>query len=289
MKKDIQKYNFKEGLPQELEVVEMNQLFKSDGEKLTSTHRTEFYQKLWFQKGTPTHLVDFNPIKIEPHTIVFLNKNMVQRFDNKDDSDGKGILFTDVFFCKTEIDTTFLRSTILFNDLFSIPTIHIPHMESIFATFFEQMQAESNNPNDEYQADILRNYLRNLLLISERERQKQGFTKVKTGLDLDYTMLFKNLLEEKFQEEKLVNYYATQINITQKRLNQATSKTLGKTPKQIIDEKIMLEAKRLLAHTNESVKEIGFTLGFEESTNFIKYFRKHADTTPIEFREFFNP
>jgi len=49
----------------------------------------------------------------------------------------------------------------------------------------------------------------------------------------------------------------------------------------------MLEAKRLLAHTNESVKEIGYNLGFDEPTNFIKYFRKHSNSTPIEFREQF--
>ncbi|WP_459640649.1 helix-turn-helix domain-containing protein [Flavobacterium sp. CGRL2] len=60
---------------------------------------------------------------------------------------------------------------------------------------------------------------------------------------------------------------------------------LGKTPKEIIDDRVMLEAKRLLAHTNENVKEISYELGFEEPTNFIKYFRKHSNSTPVEFRE----
>ena len=47
----------------------------------------------------------------------------------------------------------------------------------------------------------------------------------------------------------------------------------------------MLEAKRILAHTTESVKEIGYDLGFDEPTNFIKYFKKHSKFTPTEFRE----
>jgi AraC family transcriptional regulator, transcriptional activator of pobA len=68
-------------------------------------------------------------------------------------------------------------------------------------------------------------------------------------------------------------------------LNQATTKVLGKSPKEIIDNRILLEAKRLLAHTNENVKEIAYTLGFEEPTNFIKYFKKHSTFTPTEFRE----
>jgi AraC family transcriptional regulator, transcriptional activator of pobA len=60
---------------------------------------------------------------------------------------------------------------------------------------------------------------------------------------------------------------------------------LGKTPKEIIDDRILLEAKRILAHTTESIKEISYYLGFEEPTNFIKYFKKHASVTPTEFRE----
>jgi len=68
-------------------------------------------------------------------------------------------------------------------------------------------------------------------------------------------------------------------------LNQATSKVLDKSPKELIDDRILLEAKRLLVYGNKSIKEIAFQLGFEEPTNFIKYFRKHIDKTPMEFRE----
>jgi AraC-like DNA-binding protein len=89
-------------------------------------------------------------------------------------------------------------------------------------------------------------------------------------------------------EQKYPNYYAKRMCITHKRLNQATTMVLGKTPKEIIDNRILLAAKPLLAHTSENVKEIAFDLGFEEPTNFIKYFRKHNKYTPIEFREISN-
>ncbi|MNL40944.1 DNA-binding transcriptional regulator AraC [compost metagenome] len=55
----------------------------------------------------------------------------------------------------------------------------------------------------------------------------------------------------------------------------------------MIDQRVMLEAKRLLVHTHESIKEIGFALGFEEPTNFVKYFRKHSGLTPVAFRDKF--
>ena len=75
------------------------------------------------------------------------------------------------------------------------------------------------------------------------------------------------------------------MNVSEKRLTNATARTFGKSPKTIIDERVTLEAKRLLIHTNLSIKEVGYDLGFEEPTNFIKYFRKHNNKTPIEFRE----
>lgn len=150
------------------------------------------------------------------------------------------------------------------------------------------METELKNNKDPFQSDILHNLLHNLLMLSERERRQQDFTEIKKGADLDYVVLFKDLLEDQFKKQKQVNSYSGQLSVTEKRLNQATSKVLGKTPKQMIDERVMLEAKRLLAHTNESIKEIGFALGFDEPTNFIKYFKKHHKSTPVEFRESLN-
>lgn len=285
MTTDIIKYDFKTGLPQEFEIVDINKLYKEFKETLTTTHRTGFYHIIWFQQGSPTHLVDFNPIKIKPNTLLFLSKDTVQRFDNKTKFEGKAILFTDSFFCKTETDTKFLRNSILFNDLFSVSQIQVEKQSKLFTELLQQMMEELKNTKDNSQADILKNLLHNFLLHSERERRKQNFTEIKKGADLDYVMLFKDLLEIGYKSQKQVNYYAKEIIITEKRLNQATTKVLGKSPKQLIDDRIMLEAKRILAHTTESLKEIGYRLGFEEPTNFIKYFKKHSKLTPTEFRE----
>ena len=287
MKSDIKKYSFKQGLPQEFELVGIGQLYNNHSDSLTTPHRAGFYHILWFQKGSPTHLVDFNLVEIKPNTILFLNKDTVQRFDKKGGFDGKAILFTDGFFCNTEADIKYLRSSILFNDLFSVSQIQMSKTASLFAHLFQLMEIELENEKDISQPHILKNLLHNFLLLSERERRKQNFTEIKKSADLDYVMLFKDLLESNYHKLKQVSNYAKIISVTEKRLNQATSKILGKSPKQMIDERVMLEAKRLLAHTNESVKEIGFELGFDEPTNFIKYFRKHSNSTPVEFREQF--
>ena len=288
MTSDIKKYSFKPGLPQEFEIVGIGQLYREFSDSLTTPYRTGFYHVLWFQQGSPTHLVDFKPVKTKPDSILFLPKDSVQRFDPEGNFDGKAILFTDSFFCKTVQDTKFLRSTILFNDLFSVSQIQLSKSGKVISDLFQEMENELKNNQDPFQSDILHNLLHNLLMLSERERRQQDFTEIKKGADLDYVVLFRDLLEVQFKEQKQVNSYSGQLSVTVKRLNQATSKVLGKTPKQMIDERVMLEAKRLLAHTNESIKEIGFALGFEEPTNFIKYFKKNHNSTPVEFRESLN-
>jgi AraC family transcriptional regulator, transcriptional activator of pobA len=285
MKRKLKKYDFKKGLPQEFEILDITSTFEVYKDILTTTHRAGFYHIIWFQQGSPTHLVDFTPIKIKPNTLLFLNKDIVQRFDNNTKFGGKAIIFTDSFFCKTEADTRFLRNSVLFNDLFAVSRIQLQQGSEIFANLLKQMTEELQKNNDNLQSGILHNLLHNFLLFSEREKRKQKVTEVKKGADLDYVMLFKDLLEEHYKAQKQVYFYSGQITITEKRLNQATSNVLGKSPKELIDHRILLEAKRMLAHTSESVKEIAYQLGFEEPTNFIKYFKKHTVQTPTEFRD----
>ncbi len=282
---DIKKYDFKSGLSQEFEILDLSILYTKAKSILTNPHRSGFYHIIWFQDCNVTHLVDFNQITIKPHSLLFLSKDIVHRFDDKEQLKGKIILFTDTFFCKTEADIRFLRKSILFNDLLSVSQIQIENQSELFKSLVQLMETELQMVTDDLQAAILQNFLHNFLLLSERELRNQNFTKIKKGADLDYVVLFKDLLEVNYKNQKQVNYFAKQIIISEKRLNQATTKVLGKSPKELIDERVLLEAKRILAHTTESVKEIAYQLGFEEPTNFIKYFKKHSSITPTEFRE----
>jgi AraC-like DNA-binding protein len=285
MTRDIKKYNFKTGLPQEFEIVDLSELYTKSKHIVTQLHRSGFYHIIWFQECQVTHLVDFKPIKIKPNSLLFLNKDVVHRFDDKEKIKGKVLLFTDGFFCKTESDTKFLRQSVLFNDLWEVSPIEIPKQSTHFNALLQLMVGEIRVSNDEFQSTILQNLLHNFLLFAQREKLKQNVTKINKSAHVDYVMLFKDLLEINFKTEKQVAFYAKKIIITEKRLNHATTKIVGKTPKEIIDDRILLEAKRVLAHTNESIKEVAYQLGFEEPTNFIKYFKKHVSVTPTEFRE----
>jgi AraC family transcriptional activator of pobA len=285
MHENIKKYKFENSHSLEIEVIDLVELIKSSKDKIYIPHRTNFYHIFLFENCNPTHNIDFKGIQIKPNSLLFINKDSVHMFDAKEKYRGKLLVFTDEFFCKSEADRTFLHSTILFNDLISDASIQLEASNREFAQLFENIRNELKEEVDKNQSDILRNLLHNLLLLAERVKRKSGFQEIKKGADLDYTILFKDLLSENFSKLKTVSSYAKLIQVSEKRLTQATTKVLGKTPKEMMDEKVMLEAKRLLTYTNKSIREIGYILGFDEPTNFTKYFRKHSTKTPVEFRE----
>ncbi|MCX6265982.1 MAG: helix-turn-helix domain-containing protein [Bacteroidetes bacterium] len=281
----IKKLNFKRNADLQIEVVPLQTLTTVSKDHLIVPHRTNFYHIFLFENCQPTHFVDFDPIKVEPYTLLFIDKDRVHQFDQLLNYEGRILIFTDAFFCTSESDTRFLRSSILFNDLAGKPTIKLNKTD--FETFIhicESIRDELLLPTDNSKHILLKNLLHNFLLLCEREKRKQGYTELKKGADLDYTLLFRDLLESNFTKLKSVNDYAKIICISEKRLGQATAKVLGKSPKEIITDRILLEAKRLLVHTNLSIKELGQELGFEDPAYFVRYFKKNTETTPVEFR-----
>ncbi|QHV94242.1 AraC family transcriptional regulator [Spirosoma endbachense] len=287
MPESIKTYDFKPGLSAEIELAAISAIFQQHQLNIIKPHRTDFYHIFWFTQGTPVHTVDFIPITLKPSTLLFINKNRVHFFDQTGNYDGWVLLFTDAFFARNTQDAQFLRNTILFHDLLEIPTIQLDEAQTDLTIIFQQMQHELAEPNDPVHASVLQNLVHNLLLLADRERRRQGFTEIKKGPDLDHTLHFTELMEKQFIRLRSVNQYAQQIGITERRLQQAIAKSVGKTPKQLIEERVLLEAKRLLVHTNQSIKEIGFMLGFDEPSNFSRFFRQQIGQTPAEFRKSF--
>jgi AraC family transcriptional regulator, transcriptional activator of pobA len=272
-------------MPLELEVIAIKDLYSKNRSQMTIPHRADFYHIIWIEKGKPTHLVDFNPVKLSKNTILFINKSKVHLFDPAETFDGKIILFTDRFFCKTQEHIDFLKSTILFNDLLETSPVRLDGIKEELSMLLRLINDELSNGSGPMQHDILQNYLHNFLLLCDREKRKRGFTEIPKGPDKDYAILFVNLVNDHFTNVKSVQGFAEMIHVSEKRLSRATSQVLGKSPKEVINDRVVLEVKRLLVHTNQPIKEIGFSLGFNEPTNFIKYFRQRTGQTPSEFRQ----
>ncbi len=95
---------------------------------------------------------------------------------------------------------------------------------------------------------------------------------------------FFAILERDCLTTRHVTHYAKAAGFSARRLGELLYAHTGRSTKQVIDERVVLEHKRLLAHTELSVKELAERTGFPEPTNLIKFFRHHTGTTPLEFR-----
>ncbi len=284
MSETIKQYVFKEGLPLEFEMVSLENVVSETG-KMSSPHRADFYQIVWVKEGTYVHYIDFMPVTLQPNSALFIGKDKVHFFDLSKNFSAVAILFTDNFFSHSHNDLNYLQSTVLFNAFSEVTILNVDESKNVFSQLVLDMEHELKHDQDDNKGRILKNQLHNFLLFSERELKEKGYSGIKTGPDLDTVLAFRNLLEKEFKQNKVVSNYAANINVSEKKLNKSTAQILGKTPKQIIDERVLLESKRLLVHTSKNVKEIGYELGFEDSSNFINYFKKHVGKTPSEFKQ----
>ena len=248
-------------------------------------HRTNFNQLFYFHKAKGIHTVDFEDITLADNSLLFAPKDTVHRFDDKAEVSGVLLLFTDNFFCSNSQDSILLRNCVLHSNITQSTLIHIPEQNTVFDNVFGQIYREFDNEKDSVQADILRNYIRLLLLHFIREQISLPiFRNQSDNQDLELVRAFEYMLEQHYNSSPQVAYYCQSLNVTEKRLQTATRNILDQSPKEIIKDRIVLEAKRLLVYSSDSVKEISFRLGFDEPTNFTKFFKKSTGKSPMDFR-----
>lgn len=266
------------------EIIPIDHHAAKSKKNLSAPHRASFYCILRIREGSIIHHVDFTPVRISGVSFLFIGRDAVQFFDQVNAFKAEVLLFTDSFFCRHESDHIFLKSSLLFNPFLHnnrvVPIVALKEMSMLWS----QMQEEWKNPKTRFKQEVLQNYLHNLLLIAGREREQGELPVMKADLQKDYVLSFMDLLEMHFREQQPISFYAGYLAITNKVLNNAVKKVRGTTPKQVITDRLVLEAKRLLVYSADNIKSIAFMLGFDEPTNFVKFFKTNTGITPAAFR-----
>ena len=170
MNKFIPKYHFRKGLRHECEVIDLEHFCANNRKIILKPHRTNFNQLFYFHKAKGIHTVDFEDITLADNSLLFAPKDTVHRFDDKAEVSGVLLLFTDSFFCSNSQDSILLRNCVLHSNITQSTLIHIPEQNTVFDNIFGQIYREFDNEKDSVQADILRNYIRLLLLHFIREQ-----------------------------------------------------------------------------------------------------------------------
>ena len=244
-------------------------------------HRLMFYALLYIAKGNGHHFVDFKDYPFEDGAVITIAKGQVHSFKRNLDNEGFILLFTEAFLDKSLLTSGLMQQFSIYNyQLTKSPVIHLPaEQNGYFFSFINNIYDEFLI-NDFATEEIVRSQLKILLLRLERYRQSYDRLEVRPEF-----LNFQALLNEHLFASRKVSFYAQRLYMTPRKLNEITHEAVQLPAKKYINTTFVMEIKRLLANTNLSIKEIAYRTGFAEPTNFVKFFRKHADQTPAHFRK----
>ena len=288
MKEEIPSIKFKQTNNKNFgfEIVPINKIanIKQPGEhNPQKPHRLKFYNLLFFTKGNGRHFIDFKWYSVKKNTLVYLSKEAVHAFDFSTNLEGYCIIFTEAFFASCFPNFTFDFVLRLFNSQLFSPILYIPK-ESNFVKYLNLTLKELKTQQTFNQIHIIKSLL--TILISKAENIKQNTGKNLINCSkLDVFQNYKLLIQRHHSENRNANFYASKLGITYKHLNTICKELINKTAKNIIDDFIILQAKRKLINTSIKSSQLGYELGFEDPTNFTKYFKNQTGLSPKSFKK----
>lgn len=149
-----------------------------------------------------------------------------------------------------------------------------------------QMFQDEFETSDHIQGEMMQVLLKRLIIITTRLAREQYITeKELSGDKLDTLRKYNLLVETHYRTKHQVKFYAEMLNKSPKTLSNLFALYNHKSPLLVIQERILLEAKRLLFYTEKSSKEIAYLLGFEDANHFSKFFKKHTSLSPTDFKK----
>jgi len=248
-------------------------------------HRHNFYEFFVFSDGGGIHELDFNDHKIKANSLHFVSPTQVHKL-KANQSKGFVLCFTSDIISLRNKNESF-KSYFPFYDFNSyLPYLQVP--KKIFEEIFLLVNSiyELFISDHPFKLDMIRSYLNIILLkvkffFLEHAKKDENKNTSHDGRVNDFIAL----IDKHYSDQLSVQQYSDKLNLSPNYLNALCKKETGKTAIQLIHERILLEARRLLYSTNLSVKEVSFTLNFEDVAYFNRFFKKNMALTPLEYRQ----
>ncbi|WP_416971916.1 AraC family transcriptional regulator [Streptomyces sp. 4F14] len=244
-----------------------------------AVHRVDFHTLTLITGGSGEHAVDFVTYPCRPGTLLWIRPGQVQRFTAPGTTAGTHLLFTPSF------PPPFSGAERLVNQWYGPVCRQLgtgPHYTAL-ATLLAQLRTEYDSTAHPVSTEILQLLLATALLHLDRLPHPDHGTDPAAGGET-YAR-FRAELEHSYATTRRAADYAQRLGYTVKTLTRACAAATGQPVKHVIDARVTLEARRLLAHTDEPVSTIARRLGFPEPTNFGKFFTRRTGVTPGAFRE----
>ncbi|MCV9928599.1 AraC family transcriptional regulator [Flavobacterium sp. LS1R49] len=246
-------------------------------------HKHDFYMLFFVEEGSGFHSIDFTQHTVGDNQIYFIRPGQVHNWSLNINTTGFQLMLS------PDIIT-------IFSNLSQLPFFEqsVPSCLSLIKDEFLELkehlqEIELGLPqNDLLTKEIVLLRLHLLFKLVQKDYLKQ-FPEYEFSVRPEKVIKkFNALIEDNFHVESSVNFYANKLSITPNYLNILSQKHLKIPASDVIKERTILEAKRLLTSTDLSIKEIAYQLGFNDNGYFSKVFKKYAGKTPGDFKESYN-
>ncbi|MBF4485378.1 MULTISPECIES: AraC family transcriptional regulator [unclassified Flavobacterium] len=243
-------------------------------------HKHDFYLVFFVEKGSGVHNVDFTQYNVNDYQVYFIRPGQVHNWSLDVDTSGFQLMLS--------ADVISVFSNL---GQFSFFEQSVPSCLSLTKKEFEEFKNHLHeielllSDNDTLTKEIVLLRLHLLLKLLQKEYLVQFPEHDSSTKPEKIIKGFTILIDDYFNKESSVNFYADKLNITPNYLNILSQKYLKIPASDVIKQRTILEAKRLLTSTDLSIKEIGYQLGFNDNTYFSKVFKKYAGKTPGDFKK----
>ena len=256
------------------------QLFNS--ENFTKNEISSPYYFIIIIDGTADFLIDFNQYSTNGKTLIFLSPYQLLQWKEVTFSDLRILKFHGDFYCIEYHKEEVACNGILFNSIYETPFVHVSDIIFDEIKWITDKLKSLQSATFSYDIAVSKTYLQLILALSSREKQLQN--KINSPKITD-SLNFSNLLENYFIRERSVAFYAEYYHLSVDAFSKKIKKNYGKSPSKLIQERLILEAKKQIHLTYKSIKEIARDFGFEDEFYFSRYFKKEVGISPKKFRE----
>ncbi|MDO1447161.1 AraC family transcriptional regulator [Rhodocytophaga aerolata] len=251
---------------------------------IKTPHRHDFYCIFLFTQGTGTHIIDFKTYEVTPGSVFFMSPAQMHTFQLSADTDGYVVFFTPELYL---LENT--RHTLAHFPFFHYTASPCMVLNGNIRTAVTEIVIriyQEYRGNEPHKQAIISSYLNILLIKLSNQYSQVNHPSLSSHL-LHQIRQLESLIEKHYLAHKPAGEYAELMNISQKQLNTICQTALSKPLSTILQERIILEAKRLLVHTHLTIAQISAQLNFTDNSYFTRFFKKNAGLTPEQFRQQF--
>ena len=255
----------------------------ADSQKLI-LHHWRFYKIFWARQGETSIKIDGYLVTLKKNQLLFCAPIIVVEW-LEDQHDVVALLFNRNFYCIKDNDWEVSCQGLLFYGSCGPSLISLNEDEKKNFMLMYEIIKEEFRYTDRIQGEMLRVLLKRIIIASTRLIKRELPDSQLSSDKIDLIRRFNMLVEDHFREKHLVAQYASMLNKSPKSLSTLFKKYNRISPLAFINERIVVEAKRLLLFSDNTAEEIGYKLGFREPGHFSKFFKNQVGTSPIEFRK----